>query len=132
MNTPNLENFGERFPPPAYLEGYYDLPEGSLCGDESLDVSMGKMPKDVYMGYLGQALSLKRKRVTKFDDGNESLNSRPSPVTKFDDGNESIDSRPVLCACGCGEPVSLSATGRPAKFASGACRVRYHRKKKGA
>lgn len=35
-----------------------------------------------------------------------------------------------LCLCGCAQEVSSNATGRPGKFFSGACRVRYHRQNK--
>ena len=35
------------------------------------------------------------------------------------------DARTVTpCACGCGEPVTRAATGRPGQYASGACRMR--------
>jgi hypothetical protein len=36
------------------------------------------------------------------------------------------------CACGCGQPVSRAATGRPGMYASGACRMRALRARKRA
>jgi hypothetical protein len=47
--------------------------------------------------------------------------ARESPETTSMAG----DVRPVLpCACGCGEPVTRAAIGRPALYASAACRMR--------
>ena len=53
---------------------------------------------------------------------NESNHDRPTHVTKRNETNK------ILCLCGCGLEVTKSKTGRTAKFATTACRVRHHRR----
>lgn len=137
LSTPQAPNRNGKYPSPAYLEGWFDLPDGSMSGNESLKISLGEMPQEVYMGYLGSALALRRRmNATKPRDGNEILDERPGIETKHDDSNETLnldaseEKSMVMCLCGCGKPVEQSKTGRPSKFASSSCRVRYHRRAK--
>jgi hypothetical protein len=123
MITPNVPREDGRYPSPAYLEGYYGLPDGSLSGNEPLDVSMGRMTEDVYMGYLGMALKLSRRKLRE-TKRNETVASRPTHETKRNETDK------ILCLCGCGREITQAKTGRTAKFSSSACRVRYHRSKR--
>lgn len=122
MNTPNLERFINegRYPSPAYLEGYYDLPEFSVSRDEPLHVLRGKISHEVYMGYLGTAMSLKNAQ------GRKTKRNETKPVTAA--VVETKRNETLICPCGCGQPVGTSPTGRKRKYATSSCRLRYWRK----
>lgn len=124
MNLPQAPRENGRYPSPAYLEGYYGLPDGSLSGSEPLDVTMGRMSQDVYMGYLGMAMQLSRKKRPRETKRNESNRQRPTHVTKRNETNK------ILCLCSCGQEITKAKTGRTAKFATATCRVRHHRNKR--
>lgn len=121
IKLPKAPRDDGRYPTPAYLEGYFGLPEFSVqTGHEPLDVMLGKMSEEVYMGYLGKALSL-AKTGKLVIASNETESSRPKRETKRNETK--------FCLCGCGQDVPENRYGRKAKFASPSCRVRYHRQK---
>ncbi len=54
------------------------------------------------------------------------LDQTPKPANDVSLRNE-MGARMVCAASGCTQPVNTTSPGRPARFCSGACRVRAHR-----
>lgn len=113
----------------AYIEGFMGLSENEIC-----DEPKERLTEVEFLGYVQVAKQIKRSAepVTKLNEAESFVTSAAEPVTNLNEAESfvtpSAEERKT-CLCGCGADLEPKKTGRYPKFASGACRTRYHRSK---
>jgi hypothetical protein len=115
----------------SYIEGFFGLPENSIS-----DEPREGLTEVEFLGYVQVGKKVKRSAdepVTKLNPAESFVTpSADEPVTKLNPAESFVTpsaDEPVTCLCGCGISIQPKKTGRYPKFASGACRTRYHRSK---